>query len=222
MGTSLYYADFKETNKMSYKKDLPEDVAQAMEMFRSWTTAENGYTLTDRQIIVAALRKLLKGSRKIPGASQITAKQALVLYPVLEKDWSEVFDFSYRTQNALRWKVVTVLDLVVLTEARLLKFKNFGRKSLNEVKLLLFHEGLHLGMRFKEEDKGTYEQFVAHMQDLERMYAPTSSEMKEAIRHDAQKNFDYLWDYVMAKTLSPSQQAEVDALVDAFRKSGME
>ena len=41
----------------------------------------------------------------------------------------------------------TIRELVAKTEAEMLKTKNFGRKSLNEIKEILHTMGLSLGMR---------------------------------------------------------------------------
>jgi DNA-directed RNA polymerase subunit alpha len=41
----------------------------------------------------------------------------------------------------------TIRELVQKTEAEMLKTKNFGRKSLNEIKEILTTMGLGLGMR---------------------------------------------------------------------------
>ena len=38
-------------------------------------------------------------------------------------------------------------ELVIRSEAEMLRTKNFGRKSLNEIKELLVEMGLHLGMK---------------------------------------------------------------------------
>ena len=45
-----------------------------------------------------------------------------------------------------------IIDLVNLNEDEGLKIKNFGRKSLNEVKDSLKAFGLSLGMNINEED----------------------------------------------------------------------
>ena len=52
-------------------------------------------------------------------------------------------------QNA---KIETIGDLVQKTEAEMLKTKNFGRKSLNEIKSILSGMGLQLGMVFDSLD----------------------------------------------------------------------
>jgi DNA-directed RNA polymerase subunit alpha len=41
-------------------------------------------------------------------------------------------------------------ELVTKTEAEMLKTKNFGRKSLNEIKEILAGMGLSLGMRLDQ------------------------------------------------------------------------
>lgn len=58
-------------------------------------------------------------------------------------------ELSVRSYNCLRNAgIETVRDLVQKTEPELLKTKNFGRKSLNEIKELLADMKLSLGMRF--------------------------------------------------------------------------
>ncbi len=58
-------------------------------------------------------------------------------------------ELSVRSYNCLKNAgIETVRDLVQRTESELLKTKNFGRKSLNEIKELLADMKLSLGMRF--------------------------------------------------------------------------
>lgn len=56
-------------------------------------------------------------------------------------------ELSVRSANCLKNANITLIgDLVQKTEAEMLKTKNFGRKSLNEIKSILEEMGLHLGM----------------------------------------------------------------------------
>lgn len=56
-------------------------------------------------------------------------------------------ELSVRSSNCLEAaKITTIRDLVVKTEPEMLKFRNFGRKSLNEIKDILSEMGLSLGM----------------------------------------------------------------------------
>jgi DNA-directed RNA polymerase subunit alpha len=56
-------------------------------------------------------------------------------------------ELSVRSANCLKNdNIVYIGDLVQKTEAEMLRTPNFGRKSLNEIKEVLAHMGLHLGM----------------------------------------------------------------------------
>jgi len=56
-------------------------------------------------------------------------------------------ELSVRSYNCLKnANIKTIGDLVVKTESEMLKTKNFGRKSLNEIKDILAEMGLSLGM----------------------------------------------------------------------------
>jgi DNA-directed RNA polymerase subunit alpha len=56
-------------------------------------------------------------------------------------------ELSVRSSNCLRAaNIQTLADLVTKTEAEMLKYRNFGRKSLNEINTILEEMGLSLGM----------------------------------------------------------------------------
>jgi DNA-directed RNA polymerase subunit alpha len=62
-------------------------------------------------------------------------------------------ELTVRSSNCLKnANIRTIGELVVKTEAEMLKTKNFGRKSLNEIKEILAEMGLSLGMRDDDED----------------------------------------------------------------------
>ncbi|MDO8785540.1 MAG: DNA-directed RNA polymerase subunit alpha C-terminal domain-containing protein, partial [Syntrophales bacterium] len=57
-------------------------------------------------------------------------------------------ELSVRSANCLKNAgIVTIGGLVQKTEAEMLKTKNFGRKSLNEIKEILAESGLSFGMK---------------------------------------------------------------------------
>ncbi len=57
-------------------------------------------------------------------------------------------ELSVRSYNCLKnANIKTIHELVQKTEPEMLKTKNFGRKSLNEIKEILGRMGLHLGMK---------------------------------------------------------------------------
>src|SRR5689334_12902302 len=64
----------------------------------------------------------------------------------------EELELSVRSYNCLKnANIQTIGELVQKTEAEMLKTKNFGRKSLNEIKEILAQMGLSLGMRIDEQ-----------------------------------------------------------------------
>ncbi|MGH9470991.1 MAG: DNA-directed RNA polymerase subunit alpha [Terriglobia bacterium] len=64
----------------------------------------------------------------------------------------EELELSVRSYNCLKnANIQTIRQLVEKTEAEMLKTKNFGRKSLNEIKEILGLMGLGLGMKFDEK-----------------------------------------------------------------------
>jgi DNA-directed RNA polymerase subunit alpha len=74
-------------------------------------------------------------------------------------------ELSVRSTNCLSGaNIETIAELVSIPERKMLEFRNFGKKSLNEIKAKLTDMGLHLGM------------------DLGR-YGITSDNAKERVRH---------------------------------------
>jgi DNA-directed RNA polymerase subunit alpha len=67
-------------------------------------------------------------------------------------------ELSVRSYNCLKnADIRTIRDLVQRSESDMLKTKNFGRKSLNEIKEILAEMGLGLGMRFDEQGRAVLE-----------------------------------------------------------------
>ena len=76
--------------------------------------------------------------------------QEVVSNDNLEKSVEEL-ELSVRSYNCLKnANIETIRELVQKTEGEMLKTKNFGRKSLNEIKDLLTSMGLSLGMRLDQ------------------------------------------------------------------------
>ena len=64
----------------------------------------------------------------------------------------EELELSVRSYNCLKnANIQTIGELVQKTEAEMLKTKNFGRKSLNEIKEILASMGLSLGMKIDDQ-----------------------------------------------------------------------
>ena len=78
------------------------------------------------------------------------AQEVLSFDPVLLKKVDEL-ELSVRSANCLKNdNIIYIGDLVQKTEIEMLKTPNFGRKSLNEIKEILTHLGLTLGMIITE------------------------------------------------------------------------
>ncbi|MFH0826943.1 MAG: DNA-directed RNA polymerase subunit alpha [Candidatus Omnitrophota bacterium] len=74
-------------------------------------------------------------------------KEELVLYEKLRLPISEL-ELSVRSSNCLREANIKIIgDLVKRNEDEMLGFKNFGKKSLTEIKELLLGMGLTLGVQ---------------------------------------------------------------------------
>ncbi len=64
----------------------------------------------------------------------------------------EELELSVRSYNCLKKaEIKTIGELVQKTDSEMLRTKNFGRKSLNEIKELLTDMGLSLGMKVDDE-----------------------------------------------------------------------
>ena len=64
----------------------------------------------------------------------------------------EELELSVRSFNCLEAAgIKTIRDLVQKTEQEMLKYRNFGRKSLNEIKSILRDMGLTFNMEIGED-----------------------------------------------------------------------
>ena len=63
-------------------------------------------------------------------------------------------ELSVRSYNCLQAaKIDTIRDLVQKTEQDMLKYRNFGKKSLNEIKQILVEMNLSFGMELEESEE---------------------------------------------------------------------
>ena len=81
---------------------------------------------------------------------EVSDEEKGVLYERLAKSVDEM-ELSVRSYNCLKnANIRTIGELVQKTEVEMLKTKNFGRKSLNEIKEILASMGLSLGMKLDD------------------------------------------------------------------------
>jgi DNA-directed RNA polymerase subunit alpha len=103
--------------------------------------------------------KLLKDHMNIfinfeeePEVQEVPQERAAPVYNENLDRSVEELELSVRSYNCLKnANITTIRELVQKTEQEMLKTKNFGRKSLNEIKEILTAMGLSLGMKFDEK-----------------------------------------------------------------------
>jgi DNA-directed RNA polymerase subunit alpha len=91
---------------------------------------------------------------EVPEVVEEPAERAInQMNEVLNRSVEEL-ELSVRSYNCLKnANIQTIGDLVQKSEAEMLRTKNFGRKSLNEIKEILGNLGLSFGMRFDAQGR---------------------------------------------------------------------
>jgi DNA-directed RNA polymerase subunit alpha len=85
---------------------------------------------------------------ELPEAAEETTERSLDKMGEQLNRSVEELELSVRSYNCLKnANIQTIGELVQKTEAEMLRTKNFGRKSLNEIKEILSSMGLSLGMK---------------------------------------------------------------------------
>jgi DNA-directed RNA polymerase subunit alpha len=86
-------------------------------------------------------------------AEEPTERAANQMNEVLNRSVEEL-ELSVRSYNCLKnANIQTIGDLVQRSESEMLRTKNFGRKSLNEIKEILSGLGLAFGMKFDAQGR---------------------------------------------------------------------
>jgi len=91
---------------------------------------------------------------ELPESADEPAERAMnQMNEVLNRSVDEL-ELSVRSYNCLKnANIQSIGDLVQKTEAEMLRTKNFGRKSLNEIKEILGNLGLSFGMKFDPQGR---------------------------------------------------------------------
>jgi DNA-directed RNA polymerase subunit alpha len=91
---------------------------------------------------------------ELPELAEEPAERAMSqMNEVLNRSVEEL-ELSVRSYNCLKnANIQSIGDLVQKTEAEMLRTKNFGRKSLNEIKEILGGLGLSFGMKFDSQGR---------------------------------------------------------------------
>lgn len=136
-----------EPTRVGHKTDFDRLV---VEVVTNGTVMPSDAVSEAAKILDRQLRLFFDFARKPKGAGSEYGEYGLGNVPGPPDARIEELDFSVRTYNCLKKaNVLTIHELVQLTEADLMNIRNFGRKSLNEVKDKL--ESLNLSLRTSGE-----------------------------------------------------------------------
>lgn len=92
-------------------------------------------------------------------------------------------ELSVRSANCLTGaNIETLAELVCIPERRMLEFRNFGKKSLNEIKAKLHEMNLHLGM-----DLNRFGVTHDNVKDKIKQYRDEKKKKKELLKHEDAK-----------------------------------
>jgi DNA-directed RNA polymerase subunit alpha len=105
------------------------------------------------KLIKDHMQIFIQFEEKVEPAEEVQEVRHDAVIEHLNKSVDEL-ELSVRSYNCLKnANIRTIGELVIKTEAEMLKTKNFGRKSLNEIKEILGGMGLSLGMRLDEHGR---------------------------------------------------------------------
>lgn len=97
-------------------------------------------------------------------------------------------DISVRAYNVLKnMNIKTVADLIQCTEKQLMRERNFGRRSLNELKFMLAMHGYELGMALPVPDEITVltervEELEAALMDLSKKLVQQNANHEKLVK----------------------------------------
>jgi DNA-directed RNA polymerase subunit alpha len=142
---------YSPVKKVAYKVENTR-VGQATDYDKLSMTIETNGTVTPEDVIALAAR-IVQDQLQLfinfeePQTSHREEEAAEPEFnPNLLKKVDEL-ELSVRSANCLKNdNIIYIGDLVLYSESEMLRTPNFGRKSLNEIKEVLGHMGLHLGM----------------------------------------------------------------------------
>ncbi len=161
---------FSPVRKVSYNVEDTR-VGQITDYDKLTLTVETNGTVTAEDAVAFAAR-ILQDQLQIfinfeePKKQQVEEEEETLPFNrnLLKK--VEELELSVRSANCLKNDNITYIgDLVVKSEADMLRTPNFGRKSLNEIKEVLTIMGLHLGMDVPEWPPENIEELIKKVDD---------------------------------------------------------
>ena len=153
VGTIFLDSLFSPVYKVNYQVEntrLGQRVDYERLILEIWTdggvSSEEATNYAGR-ILTDHLSILLKSDRPIPTDAEVTVDLETSQMANLLKTRVDELELSVRSANCLRAAGIhTLEDLVKRSEAEMLEYRNFGRKSLTELHQVLGDMGLSFGM----------------------------------------------------------------------------
>ena len=152
VGTLFIDSIFNPVKKVSYKVENTR-VGQDTDYDKLILSVETDSSINPEDAIAMSAKILQDQLQKFINfeeeaeASTEAAEQPLPFNSNLLRKVDDL-ELSVRSMNCLKGdNIVYIGDLVQKTESEMLRTPNFGRKSLNEIKEVLSHMGLYLGMQ---------------------------------------------------------------------------
>ena len=161
---------YSPVKKVAYKVDHSR-VGQVTDYDRLSLEIETNGTVTPEDAVALAARIIqdqLQLFVNFEEPREITVEEDLEeaeFRPSLLRKVDEM-ELSVRSMNCLKNdNIIYIGDLVQHTEAEMLRTPNFGRKSLNEIKEVLGHMGLHLGMEIPNWPPENIEEMAKRLEE---------------------------------------------------------
>lgn len=124
-----------------------------LEVWTDGTKSPKDAVTEASQILTEHVRLFLDFDETYVEPEDVIDEDMLRREQYLNKPVAEL-ELSVRSANCLEAaEIVTIRDLVTKSEAEMLKYRNFGRKSLNEIKEIMVEMGLEFGMNLSGSPK---------------------------------------------------------------------
>jgi DNA-directed RNA polymerase subunit alpha len=156
IGTIFIDSIFSPIVNVSYKVDnIPGTAKEILEKMTLDVTTDGSITPDEALDLASNLLRDYFGlfsrveAKPLEYQREIPSEDVIKVRNLLKKSVDEM-ELSVRSYNCLKANNIrTIADLVAHEEADMLKFKNFGRKSLNELMAKLKSMGLEFGMEIE-------------------------------------------------------------------------
>ncbi len=114
------------------------------------------------------LQVFIGGQTAEKDVKEMMNEEELHLFKLLSQD-VDVLDLSVRAMNCLNNAEIKLIgELCTKTETRMLRYRNFGKKSLDEIKEKIEKLGLELGMQLSENLSNALERESARVREEQK------------------------------------------------------